>query len=73
MKNNGWLNKELKPDMPNFTNNQIRSMAKKAYRSFYFSLSHLIKCFCNPNVMIFSKLKTIYRAIPSVLWQKWKV
>ncbi|RJP23240.1 MAG: radical SAM protein [Candidatus Abyssobacteria bacterium SURF_5] len=71
MLESGWLNSNGEPDMPQFSNEQIRSMAKKAYRTFYLSPSYLWKCICHPYEHFFGRLKTISRAIPAVFWKRW--
>ena len=73
MKNKGWLNSLGQPDMPQYPNEQIRAMAKRAYRRFYLSPKHAWKCFCNPYEFLFSRIKTIARAIPAMFWKKWEV
>ncbi|OGS20850.1 MAG: hypothetical protein A3J83_06485 [Elusimicrobia bacterium RIFOXYA2_FULL_40_6] len=73
MKANNWLNAEGQPDMPQFSNEQIRKTAKKAYRKFYLSPKHLWKSILHPREYVFSRLKTISRAIPAIFWSKWKV
>ncbi|MBU1169604.1 MAG: B12-binding domain-containing radical SAM protein [Proteobacteria bacterium] len=73
MTENGWLNEDGQPDMPQFTNEQIRKMAKKAYRKFYFSGHYLALCMRHPGEHIFGRLKTIRRAIPAIFWKRWNV
>lgn len=73
MKENGWLNENGEPDMPQFSNKTIRKIAKEAYRKFYISWNHFSKCLWHPVDNVFRKRKTIARAIPAILWQKWKV
>jgi radical SAM superfamily enzyme YgiQ (UPF0313 family) len=73
MKSKGWLNANGQPDMPQFSNAEIRKMAKRAYRSFYISPRHVIKVLKNPQEHLFGKIKTIRRAIPAMLWKKWQV
>jgi radical SAM superfamily enzyme YgiQ (UPF0313 family) len=72
MVNKGWLNAEGQPDMPQFTNEEIRAMAKKGYRSFYLSPHYLAKCMRHPYEHFFGRLKTIVRAIPAMFWQHWR-
>jgi radical SAM superfamily enzyme YgiQ (UPF0313 family) len=71
MKANGWLNANGEPDMPQFTNEQIRAMAKKGYRAFYLSRQYLWKCLCHPYDHFLARLKTITRAIPAMFWRRW--
>jgi len=71
MKRNGWLNEKGEPDMPQFSNAEIRATAKKAYRTFYISLQHLMKAVRKPREHIFNQLKTISRAIPAMFWKRW--
>ncbi len=70
---NGWLNAEGQPDMPQFSNDQIRATAKRAYRSFYLSPQYVIKCLRDPYDFFFARLKTISRAIPALFWRRWQV
>jgi radical SAM superfamily enzyme YgiQ (UPF0313 family) len=67
----GWLNERGEPDMPQFANEQIRAVAKEAYRKFYLSARHLWKCVCHPYEHFFGRLKTISRAIPAMFWRRW--
>ncbi|MBI4594967.1 MAG: radical SAM protein [Candidatus Tectomicrobia bacterium] len=69
----GWLNSEGQPDMPEFSNEQLRAMAQQAYRAFYLSPRYLWKCICHPYDHFFGRLKTISRAIPAMFWKKWEV
>jgi anaerobic magnesium-protoporphyrin IX monomethyl ester cyclase len=71
MQENGWLNRTGEPDMPDFSNAQIRAMAKKAYRKFYLSTPYFWKCCRHPYEHFFGRLKTIRRAIPAMFWQRW--
>lgn len=73
MAENGWLNDEGQPDMPGFSNDEIRQVAKKAYRSFYFSFDYILQSIAHPYDHFFGKLKTIQRAIPAMFWKKWNV
>ena len=73
MKQNGWLTESGEPDMPQFSNVQIRAMAKNAYRSFYLSPRYAWKCIQHPYEHFFSRMKTMSRAIPAMFWKKWKV
>jgi len=73
MKEKGWLNNKGQPDMPDFTNAQIRAMAKTAYRSFYLSPKYLYKCVRDPGEHFFKRLATIKRAIPAMFWKRWEV
>ena len=71
MQSRGWLNEEGQPDMPQFSNDEIRRMAKKAYRAFYISHRYAWKCLCHPYEHFFGRLRTIVRAIPAMFWQRW--
>jgi anaerobic magnesium-protoporphyrin IX monomethyl ester cyclase len=73
MKEMGWLNVYGQPDMPNFTNEEIRAMAKMAYRKFYLSPRYLCKCLRDPREHFFNRLKTIKRAVPAMFWKNWEV
>lgn len=72
MKREGWLNAEGQPDMPQFSNEEMRVMAKKGYRSFYLSRQYLWKCIRHPYEHFFGRLKTIIRAIPAMFWEHWQ-
>lgn len=73
MKANGWINEEGRPDMPGFSDEQMRAVAKKAYRAFYVSPSYLWKCVKSPREHFFNRFKSIVRAIPAMFWKKWDV
>lgn len=73
MKKNNWLNADGQPDMPQFTNDQIRMMAKKGYRKFYISLRHVWKCIRHPYDHFWCRLKTIKKAVPAMFWKRWNV
>ena len=73
MKKSGWLNENGQPDMPGFSNAQIRNMAKRGYRKFYLSFSYLYKCLRHPCDHFFCRLKTIRKAIPAMFWKRWHV
>jgi radical SAM superfamily enzyme YgiQ (UPF0313 family) len=72
MSERGWLNAEGQPDMPQFPNEEIRRLAKKAYRSFYLSPRYLLRCLRHPYEHFFGRLKTISRAIPAMFWRRWQ-
>lgn len=72
MQSQGWLNAQGEPDMPQFPNDQIRALAKKAYRRFYLTPQHAWKCLRRPYHHVFSRLKTIRRAIPAMFWRRWQ-
>lgn len=69
----GWLNKDGQPNMPDFTNDQIRVAAKRGYRKFYISPKYAWKCARHPYDHFFSRIKTIARAIPAIFWKRWDV
>lgn len=71
MQANGWLNEQGEPDMPQFSNQQIRAMAKKAYRIFYLSPQYFWKACRHPYDHFFGRLRTISRAIPAMFWRRW--
>lgn len=73
MKANGWINAEGRPDMPGFSDERMRAVAKKAYRAFYISPSYLWKCVKSPREHFFNRFKSIVRAIPAMFWKKWDV
>jgi len=71
MNERGWLNEAGEPDMPQFSNAEIRAMAKKAYRAFYLSPRYAWRCLCHPYEHLFGRIKTISRAIPAMFWKRW--
>ncbi len=71
LKDNGWLTPEGEPDYPDFSNEEIRAMAKQAYRSFYLSPQYALKCLRHPYEHFFGRLKTISVALPAMLWKRW--
>jgi radical SAM superfamily enzyme YgiQ (UPF0313 family) len=72
LERNGWL-KNGAPNYPEMSTEQLEEMAKKAYRSFYFSLPFLKSMMRHPYELFLSRIKTYYRAIPAVLWKRWNV
>jgi radical SAM superfamily enzyme YgiQ (UPF0313 family) len=70
-KANGWLNANGEPDYPDFSNEEIRAAAKKAYRNFYLSPQWALKCVQHPYENFFGRMKTMRVAIPAMLWSKW--
>jgi len=73
MQANGWLDEDGQPDMPQFSNDQIREAAKAAYRRFYLSPRYAWTCLCHPYERVLSRLKTIARALPAMFWRRWRV
>lgn len=73
LKQNGWLTKNEEPNYPDFSNEEMRSWAKKAYRAYYLSFQYLWKAICHPDEYFFSRLKTIRFAIPAMFWKRWDV
>ncbi|MBI5234522.1 MAG: radical SAM protein [Deltaproteobacteria bacterium] len=71
MKKNGWLNKDGEPDLPNLPNEEMRRIAKKAYREFYFSWRYMRRVIRHPYEHFFGRLDTIGRAIPALFWKRW--
>ncbi len=67
----GWLNAAGEPDMPQLPNEQIRQLAKAAYRRFYLSPKYLWKAILHPHDHFFGRLRTIRRAIPAMFWKRW--
>lgn len=70
LKEKGWLRNGF-PDYPEISSEQMETMSKKAYRKFYISLPYLKEMIRHPRELFFSRLKTYYRAIPSVFWKKY--
>lgn len=73
LKEKGWLTENGEPDYPDFSNEDIRLWAKKAYRRFYFSFKYLIKVLMHPYEQFWVRLETIGKAVPAMFWQKWRV
>jgi radical SAM superfamily enzyme YgiQ (UPF0313 family) len=73
MQRQGWLNGEGQPDMPQFSNREIRRLAKLAYRRFYLSPQYCWKCLCHPYDYCFGRMRAIIRAVPAIFWEHWNV
>lgn len=73
LKQKDWLNENGEPDYPEFSNEEIRAWARKAYRSYYLSHKYLWKAICHPYEHFFGRMKAISRAIPAMFWRRWKV
>ena len=73
LKEKGWLTENGEPDYPDFSNEDIRLWAKKAYRQFYLSFQYLQKALMHPYEHFWVRLETISKAIPAMFWQKWRV
>ena len=71
LKEKGWLNPDGEPDYPHFSNEDIRAAAKRAYRAFYLSPQHLLKCICHPYELFFGRFKTMSAAVPAMFWKRW--
>jgi radical SAM superfamily enzyme YgiQ (UPF0313 family) len=71
LKENGWLTPDGEPDYPDFSNEEIRRMAKQAYRRFYLSPQYAAKCLRHPYEHFFGRLKAISLAIPAMFWRRW--
>lgn len=67
MKQNGWLNNHGEPNMPQFSNDQIREMIQYAYKRFYFSPRYFIKCLRNPYDYFLNKFEINSRSILELL------
>lgn len=67
----GWLTPDGEPDYPDFSNEEIRATAKRAYRQFYLSPQYAMKCLRHPYEHLFGRLKTIGVAIPAMFWRRW--
>lgn len=50
---------------------EIRSMAKQAYRDFYISGSYFKKIVTNPKDYFFNRFDQYVKAIPAVTWRRW--
>ncbi|MCP4106701.1 MAG: radical SAM protein [Desulfobacteraceae bacterium] len=66
----GWLKDGL-PNYPGLPSGEMEDMSKKAYRRFYISFPYLKEMAKHPHELFFSRLKTYFRAIPSVFWKKY--
>ncbi len=64
----GWL-KDGYPNYPGLSPEQLHSMARKAYRSFYLSPRQLLKLFSHPRTRLWHYLKVAHKVIPSVFWR----
>lgn len=71
LRKNGWLTPEGEPDYPEFGNEDIRRVAKEAYRSFYLSPQYALKCLRHPHEHLFGRAKAVSRAIPAMFWRRW--
>jgi len=71
MRDAGWLNAAGEPDMPAFTNEQIRAVAKEAYRSFYLTPRYAWRCVTHPREHLLGRMKTFRRAIAAMFWKRW--
>jgi radical SAM superfamily enzyme YgiQ (UPF0313 family) len=72
LKEQGCLTPDGEPDYPEFSNEEIRRMAKHAYRSFYLSPRYALKCLRHPYEHLFGRFKTISVAIPAMFWRRWQ-
>jgi anaerobic magnesium-protoporphyrin IX monomethyl ester cyclase len=50
---------------------EIRGMAKSAYRQFYFSASYLKKVVTDPKNYFFNRFDQYVKAVPAVTWKRW--
>lgn len=66
-----WLNEKNEPDYPNLSNREMRKLAKKAYREFYFSRRYMKRAIRNPYEHFLGRLDTLSRAIPAMFWKRW--
>ena len=73
LKENGFINTKGEPDYPDLPNERLRQLAKKAYKSFYFSPHYLKRVICHPYEYFLKRFDTYYRAIPAIFWKTWKV
>jgi radical SAM superfamily enzyme YgiQ (UPF0313 family) len=73
MRTNGWLNAQGQPNLPGFSNDQIRATAKRAYRKFYLSPRYAKRCLTNPREHLFGRFRTFARAVPAMFWKRWQV
>lgn len=71
LEQNGWLTPDGQPNYPDFPNEEIRQMAKQAYRRFYLSPQYAAKCLRHPYEHFFGRLKAISLAIPAMFWRRW--
>lgn len=50
---------------------EIRAMAKKAYRQFYISPSYMKKIIAQPKEYFFNRFDQYVQAVPAVTWRRW--
>ncbi|MFH1867501.1 MAG: radical SAM protein, partial [Candidatus Omnitrophota bacterium] len=64
------LLKDGRAAYPNLSSERIEYLSKLAYRRFYFSFPYALEVMKHPVDLLFKKLKTIRRALASVLWKR---
>jgi radical SAM superfamily enzyme YgiQ (UPF0313 family) len=70
LKEQGWIRGGT-PDYPQISKEELEAMTKKAYRKFYISFAFAQEVFRHPYELLFSRLGTYFRAVPSVFWKKY--
>ena len=63
--------KDGEPSYPHLSNEELRELAKDGVREFYLSLRYMKRILRNPNEYLFSRLGTIHKTIPHMLWKRW--
>ncbi|MFH1478220.1 MAG: radical SAM protein [Candidatus Omnitrophota bacterium] len=58
------------PDYPGLSKEEMKSLAKRAYREFYLSGRYLKKAIMNPYERIFTRIDTILSALNSIFFSK---
>lgn len=56
---------------PEASTEELEELAKKAYRRYYLSPWFVWQIMKSPNELLFSRLGTYFRAIPSIFWKKY--
>jgi len=73
LKENNFLKPDGRPEYPWLSEEEMRELAKKAYRQFYFRWQYFKRVLLHPYDHLFLRMKTIIRAIPAMFWQRWQV
>jgi len=69
LKQQGFLNNN-RINYPYLTNEKIEYLSKFAYRKFYLSLPYILEVLKHPVNLFFKKIRTIKKALSTVLWSK---
>lgn len=63
--------KDNEPSYPHLSNEELRELAKDGVREFYLSWRYLKRVVTNPQEHLFSRIRTISKTLPHMLWKKW--